>query len=89
MPLFFFRIRTLGVAALSLCYVALGIVEGYYIEGPGISTWDIAAASLIITEAGGVVLDRETGRLFYAKLYLFEEDRFHKKSISMLITFKL
>lgn len=54
-------IRTLGVAALSLCYVALGIVEGYYIEGPGISTWDIAAASLIITEAGGVVLDRETG----------------------------
>ncbi|XP_076244734.1 uncharacterized protein LOC143185534 [Calliopsis andreniformis] len=54
-------IRTLGVAALSLCYVALGIIEAYYIEGPGISTWDIAAASLIISEAGGVVLDRETG----------------------------
>ncbi|XP_076663334.1 uncharacterized protein LOC143366281 [Andrena cerasifolii] len=54
-------IRTLGVAALTLCYVALGIVEAYYIEGPGISTWDIAAASLIITEAGGVVVDRETG----------------------------
>ncbi|XP_015435702.1 PREDICTED: inositol monophosphatase 2-like [Dufourea novaeangliae] len=54
-------IRTLGVAALTLCYVALGIVEAYYIEGPGISTWDIAAASLIITEAGGVVLDRVTG----------------------------
>ena len=54
-------IRTLGVAALTLCYVASGIVEAYYIEGPGISTWDIAAASLIITEAGGVVVDRETG----------------------------
>ncbi|XP_043475398.1 inositol monophosphatase 1-like [Leptopilina heterotoma] len=54
-------IRTLGVAALTLCYVALGVVEAYHIEGPGISTWDIAAASLIITEAGGVVLDRETG----------------------------
>lgn len=54
-------IRTLGVAALTLCYVALGTVEAYYIEGPGISTWDIAAASLIITEAGGVVLDRVTG----------------------------
>ncbi|CAL7949375.1 unnamed protein product [Xylocopa violacea] len=54
-------IRTLGVAALSLCYVAMGIVEAYYIEGPGISTWDIAAASLIITEAGGVVVDRITG----------------------------
>ncbi|XP_014484821.1 PREDICTED: inositol monophosphatase 2-like [Dinoponera quadriceps] len=54
-------IRTLGVAALTLCYVALGIVEAYYIEGPGISTWDIAAASLIISEAGGVVVDRVTG----------------------------
>ena len=54
-------IRTLGVAALSLCYVAMGIVEAYYIEGPGISTWDIAAASLIISEAGGVVVDRVTG----------------------------
>lgn len=54
-------IRSLGVAALSLCYVAMGIVEAYYIEGPGISTWDIAAASLIISEAGGVVVDRVTG----------------------------
>ncbi|XP_066584836.1 uncharacterized protein [Prorops nasuta] len=54
-------IRTLGVAALSLCYVALGIVEAYYVEGPGVSTWDIAAASLIISEAGGVVIDRVTG----------------------------
>lgn len=54
-------IRTLGVAALTLCYVALGVVEAYYIEGPGISTWDIAAASLIISEAGGVVVDRLTG----------------------------
>ncbi|KAF7395589.1 hypothetical protein HZH68_009639 [Vespula germanica] len=54
-------IRSLGVAALTLCYVALGVVEGYYIEGPGISTWDIAAASLIITEAGGIVVDRVTG----------------------------
>lgn len=54
-------IRTLGVAALTLCYIALGIVEAYYIEGPGISTWDIAAASLIISEAGGVVVDRITG----------------------------
>ncbi|XP_012536427.2 inositol monophosphatase 2 [Monomorium pharaonis] len=55
-------IRTLGVAALTLCYIALGIVEAYYVEGPGISTWDIAAASLIISEAGGVVVDRVTGK---------------------------
>ncbi|KAK0092970.1 hypothetical protein PV326_000212 [Microctonus aethiopoides] len=54
-------LRTLGSAALTLCYIALGAVEGYQIEGPGISTWDIAAASLIISEAGGVVVDRVTG----------------------------
>lgn len=59
------RIRTLGVAALTLCYVALGVIEAYQIEGPGIATWDIAAASLIISEAGGVVLDRETGKFAY------------------------
>lgn len=57
----FNSIRTLGVAALSLCYIAMGIVDAYYIEGPGISTWDIAAASLIISEAGGIVVDRVTG----------------------------
>ncbi|XP_012275414.1 inositol monophosphatase 2 [Orussus abietinus] len=54
-------LRALGVAALTLCYVALGAIEAYHIEGPAISTWDIAAASLIITEAGGVVIDRVTG----------------------------
>lgn len=40
-------------------------MEAYYIEGPGISTWDIAAPSLIISEAGGVVVDRLTGFPFY------------------------
>ncbi|XP_015513724.1 inositol monophosphatase 2-like isoform X1 [Neodiprion lecontei] len=54
-------IRTLGVAALTLCYVAMGAVDAYHIEGPGIEVWDIAAASLIIAEAGGVVVDRVSG----------------------------
>lgn len=61
----YFRIRTIGSAAITLCHIALGAIEGYQIEGPGISTWDIAAASLIITEAGGVVIDRVTGNCFY------------------------
>lgn len=59
----YYRIRTLGSAALTLCYVAMGVVEGYQIEGPGISTWDIAAPSIIISEAGGVVVDRITGNM--------------------------
>lgn len=53
--LFFFRIRSLGTAALTLCYVAMGAVEAYHIES--IDAWDVAAGKLIIEEAGGVVID--------------------------------
>ncbi|XP_076750204.1 uncharacterized protein LOC143423038 [Xylocopa sonorina] len=48
-------IRTLGTAALTLCYVAMGAIEAYHIEG--IEVWDVAAGKLIIEEAGGVVID--------------------------------
>ncbi|XP_014484820.1 PREDICTED: inositol monophosphatase 1-like [Dinoponera quadriceps] len=48
-------IRSLGTAALTLCYVAMGAVEAYHIEG--IDAWDVAAGKLIIEEAGGIVID--------------------------------
>ncbi|XP_047358036.1 inositol monophosphatase 1-like [Vespa velutina] len=47
-------IRSLGTAALTLCYVAMGAVEAYHIEG--IDAWDVAAGKLIIEEAGGIVI---------------------------------
>eukprot|EP00871_Galdieria_phlegrea_P000765 jgi/Galph1/168/GphlegSOOS_G4977.1 len=46
-------IRSTGSAALDLCYVAAGRFDIYYEYGPYI--WDIAAGSLIVEEAGGVV----------------------------------
>lgn len=48
-------IRRFGAAAPELCYLALGHCELYfeYILSP----WDFAAASLILTEAGGVLCD--------------------------------
>lgn len=48
-------IRRFGAAASELCYIAMGRCELYfeYI----ISPWDYAAASLILTEAGGVLSD--------------------------------
>jgi len=58
---FSFRIRSLGTAALTLCYVAMGAVEAYHIEG--IDAWDVAAGKLIIEEAGGVVID-STGKYY-------------------------
>ena len=45
--------RRLGAAALDLCYVACGRLDGYYERG--IWPWDIAAGSLILEEAGGEI----------------------------------
>jgi myo-inositol-1(or 4)-monophosphatase len=53
--------RRLGSAALDLCYVAAGRLDAYYERG--IHAWDVAAASLILEEAGGSVTDYK-GRPF-------------------------
>ncbi len=45
--------RRTGAAALDLCYVAAGYYDGFF--ETGLSAWDVAAGSLIITEAGGLV----------------------------------
>jgi myo-inositol-1(or 4)-monophosphatase len=47
--------RRLGSAALDLCYVAVGRLDGYYERG--VKAWDIAAGVLILREAGGKVTD--------------------------------
>jgi myo-inositol-1(or 4)-monophosphatase len=49
------RIRIAGAAALDLSYVAAGRLDAFY--SIGLKEWDIAAASLIIKEAGGLVVD--------------------------------
>ena len=55
-------IRRFGSAALDLCYVASGRVQGYY-EG-NLNPWDIAAGALIVQEAGGAVSDYTGGNTF-------------------------
>ena len=46
-------IRRIGSAALDLCAVAAGAVDGYFEEG--VKAWDVAAGGLIAAEAGAVV----------------------------------
>ena len=46
-------VRRPGSAALDLCYVAAGWYDGFF--ETGLSPWDMAAGSLVITEAGGLV----------------------------------
>ena len=46
-------IRRAGSAAVDLCSVASGRVDGYFERGP--QAWDIAAGGLIVQEAGGSI----------------------------------
>lgn len=68
------RVRGAGSAAINMCLVASGCVEAYY--EIGIHVWDVAAASLIVSEAGGVLMDVE-GKLT------------HQQHITVLMRFQL
>ncbi|QXW20038.1 inositol monophosphatase [Comamonas aquatica] len=46
-------VRRPGAAALDLAYVAAGFTDGFF--ETGLSIWDVAAGSLLVTEAGGLV----------------------------------
>ncbi|HZX10162.1 MAG TPA: inositol monophosphatase family protein, partial [Acidobacteriota bacterium] len=48
-------IRRCGSAALDLCYVACGRVDGFW--ELKLSPWDTAAGALIVKKAGGCVTD--------------------------------
>jgi myo-inositol-1(or 4)-monophosphatase len=48
-------LRRSGSSALDLCYVAAGRYDGY--AAVNLQPWDMAAASLIILEAGGFISD--------------------------------
>lgn len=50
-------LRAFGSAALGMCYVAAGRVDGYY--ALSLQLWDQAAAVLIVQEAGGWIADVE------------------------------
>ncbi len=53
--------RRFGACAPELCYVAMGRFELFYEYL--LSPWDYAAASIILTEAGGVITARDGSKL--------------------------
>jgi myo-inositol-1(or 4)-monophosphatase len=53
-------VRRAGAAALDLCHVAAGRLDGYYERG--LNHWDWAAGALIVAEAGGRVVPLAGGR---------------------------
>ena len=55
-------LRMQGSAALNMCAVASGALDGYW--ECGMHIWDMAAASVILSEAGGVVVSPVEGEVF-------------------------
>ena len=53
-------IRRPGSAALDMAYVARGVFDGFWERR--LSPWDVAAGTLLIREAGGIVTNLEGGR---------------------------
>jgi len=65
-------VRRAGSAAMDLCYLAEGILDGFW-EEEYLSPWDVAAGVLILREAGGIAtrldgseLTLETGSVLAA-----------------------
>lgn len=57
-PLGWRQFRTLGAAALDLCAVAEGTLDGYVDCSPSAhGVWDYLGGALVCAEAGGVVVD--------------------------------
>lgn len=77
-------VRRIGSAALDICYVAAGVLDCYY--EVGVHAWDVAAGTLIVEEAGGVV-SHVDGRLDYdmcQREVLVSNKLLHRKIIEML-----
>jgi len=77
------EVRRDGSAALDLCSVACGRFDGFW--ELKLKPWDVAAGSLIVTEAGGTLSDLSGGRFnIRADEILASNGRIHDKLISVL-----
>ena len=76
-------IRRSGSAAIDICYIAAGRVEGYY--ELGLKIMDTAAAQLILKEAGGKITDFEGNEIIdnYEKI-VASNDSVHDELINLL-----
>ena len=70
-------VRRTGSAALDLCYVACGRVDGFWEFG--LRPWDVAAGALIVSEAGGRVTNLDGSALdLEARKILASNRRLHR-----------
>jgi myo-inositol-1(or 4)-monophosphatase len=76
-------VRRLGSAALDLCYVACGRLDGFWEQN--LKPWDTAAGVLIASEAGAVITDFSNKPFRLDKNELVASNgNFHQEMISLL-----
>ena len=80
-------IRRAGAAALDLCWVAAGRVDGYWEWR--LKPWDVAAGKLIVEEAGGKLSDF-SGRPYsiYGEQTLATNGRIHREMLKVMRSLK-
>lgn len=81
-------LRLLGSAAAELCYIAAGRFEAR-IEGL-IGPWDVAAGSLILQRAGGMLSDFSGGDTFYSgREVLASNGKLHAELLKLIQSQKI
>jgi len=73
-----------GSAAMDLCYVACGRFDGFW--ELKLKPWDVAAAALIVGEAGGRISDFQNGEFnIYKQETLGSNGRIHQQMMDVLM----
>lgn len=76
-------IRRLGSAAVDLAYTACGRFDGFYEYG--LNSWDVAAGSIIVKEAGGIVSDFSGGdNYIYGREMMASAPLFNKEFLELI-----
>src|SRR3990170_8037296 len=80
-------VRRLGSAAIDLCYVAAGRMDGFWESD--LKPWDMAAGALIVAEAGGRVT-RTDGTPFASRSgdVLATNGRLHDQMLGVIRSFR-
>src|SRR3984893_5236736 len=80
-------VRRLGSAAIDLCYVAAGRMDGFW--EVDLKPWDIAGGALIVTEAGGRVTNTD-GAAFTSRggHVLATNGHLHQTMLAVITTFR-
>lgn len=79
-------LRRMGSAAVDLCYVASGRTEGFFEYN--LNSYDVAAGTLIVQEAGGVVTDFAGGNDFiFGRKIIASNGKIHSEFLNVLQEF--